>query len=153
NEWCPSQWPIGIRLRLDHFVDSLNANRCSPPILYFSCHADTWSMGDMYDQLMQPPVLGKPLHLMSAHHELWAQPLGDGHAIAHHAADFRHQSSGIPEYCWVSNRVQEAAMVYNEEVGQATLLLVRTVVGGLLQDEGRMLDDVPSWIPKIDGEP
>lgn len=109
-------------------------------------------MGDVYDRLMQPPRLGKPLRLMSNYHELWAQPLGDGHPIAHHAAESRHHSSDTPEYCWVANRVQEAAMVYNEDIRQATLLLVRTVVGGLLQGEDLVLNDVPSWIAEIDGE-
>ncbi len=151
NEWCPSQWPTRVCSHIDRFVDHLNDNGCSPPVLYYSRHADTWSMGDVYDQLMRPPYLDEPLRLMSYRHELWAQPLGDGHPIAHHAAEIRHRSSDCPEYLWVATRLQEAAMVYNADLGPATLLLARTIVGGLRQDQDLMLEDVAPWITKIGG--
>lgn len=108
-------------------------------------------MGDVYDRLMRPRDLREPLRLMSGRHELWARPLCKRHAIAHHAAEFRHRSFEAPEYHWIANRLQEAAMVYNDDVGQATLLLARTVVGGLLLNEDLMLDEVAAWITESAG--
>ena len=108
-------------------------------------------MGDVYDRLMRPQGFPEPIRLMSNRHELWAQALCNGHPMAHHAADIRHRSSESPEYIWIANRLQEAAMVYNDEVEHATLLLARTVVGGLLLDEELKLDEVAPWIMEIDG--
>ena|GEM_PF-1614914 len=150
DEWSKDQWPSSVRVEVDAFVDRLRANSLSPPVLYFVEWADPWSMGDLFTRWLTPPGGPPPLVIHADRFEVYGYTLPDGGRLGRHLTTAGSQQ--FSEYDWFVSRLREALNAWRELTDQATLIVVREVVGGLHTDDDiqASLSRVPEWLVGLD---
>jgi hypothetical protein len=151
DEWSGHQWPSGVRVQVDAFVDRLRANSLAPPVVHFVEWSDLWSMGDMFGRWLTPPGGPPPLTIHADRFQVYGHALPDGGRL------YRHLRAAGPqqfdEYDQFVRRLQEALEAWRELVEHATLIVAREVVGGLYTDDEirASLSLVPGWLAEEAG--
>jgi hypothetical protein len=155
GRWSPGQWPEPCRRAADGFADALRAHGYGLPVVYFSEHLDSWSMGDLFGRWLSPPGGPGVLGVHANRFELFCYPLPDVGALegslrqASRSAALQEQAP--PEERWFVGRLLEAAGARAGPDASAGLILLREVLGGSLADEevAAALRHVPSWVADI----
>jgi hypothetical protein len=137
---------------LKTFVASLRANSSIPPVIFFAEYVDTWSMGDVFQRCF--PRRRSPNIVRISHDELeiMGYRLPDGDALqAQGRRLLRTKSvreSAGQEQRWFLSIVLHALDAWNVVVQDGALVIIREVLGGLLEDADveQALEHVPQWI-------
>lgn len=140
DEWSSDDWPDAIKDEADQFVTRLTTTGYFPPVLYRSEHVDCWSMGDVFETAL---VKGHPDYcrrLLTGSHEIIATWVRFSEHIKpdQYAAD---------ETVWLYTHINEAIAAWSTLAENRLVLLVRTVLGGLWEDDdvSDSLRGIPSW--------
>jgi hypothetical protein len=140
DEWSSDDWPDAIKYQVDHFVARLTTAGYLPPVLYRSEHVDCWSMGDVFETA-----------LVKGHPDNCRRLLTESHEII--ATWVRFSEQIIPdedspdETVWLYTHVNEAITAWSTIAENRLVLLVRTVLSGLWEDDdvSNSLRSIPSW--------
>jgi hypothetical protein len=133
NLWSPEQWPTDVRKEADDFADRLRANGFALPVCHFVEWADMWSMGDLFSHWLTPPDCPRPLGVHADRFEIFAYALPDGGRLADYLSAAGPQQ--VTETDWFIARLLEAVSAWDKFVVNATLVVLRSVVGGSALDE------------------
>jgi hypothetical protein len=146
TEWASEQWSLSVRSRADAFADRLRSQALAPPVVYFAEWADLWSMGDLFTRMLAPPGGPAPSIIHADRFEIYGYGLPDGGLLIQHLASVVPQQ--FTEYNWFVRHLQEAVRAWQELVEQATIVVLREVVGGLVTDDelSNSLSRVPDWL-------
>ena len=144
-EWSPEQWSIAIRRAIDECASQLRLHSHVPPVVYFNEHIDLWSMGDVFTRWLNTDASHQPIELHTDRYELWCYQLPDGHLLENRLRSAQHEHQ---EERWLAKNLLEAVCVWQSNVDKSVIVLLREVVGGLLEDSDveRSLSVVPDWI-------
>jgi hypothetical protein len=140
DAWSPDDWPSGVKREVDEFVAKLTRVGYLPPVLYRSEHVDTWSMGDVFQTA-----------LVKSHRDFCRQLFTDQHELIATWTHFSEQiipDVGEPdETLWLYARINEAIAAGSTIAEDRLVLLVRTVLGGLWEDDevAASLQGIPLW--------
>ena len=127
------QWPERVGGKADEFAERVRAHGLDLPVCYFVEWADIWSMGDYFSHWLTPPNSPGPIVVHANRFEVFAYRLPDGGRLADHLAAAGPQQ--FPEADWFVARLREAVGAWEKLVAQATLIILRHVVGGSALDE------------------
>jgi hypothetical protein len=146
NLWSPEQWPESIRQEADDFADRLRAHGFVLPVCFFVEWADMWSMGYLFPSLLTPWNSPGPIRVHANRFEIFAYALPDGGRLADFLAAAGPQQ--FPETDWFLNRLKEAVSDWEKLVASATLVVLRSVMGGSVLDEEvtASLNTRPEWL-------
>jgi hypothetical protein len=133
NLWSPEQWPAHVRAEADDFAERLRANGFALPVCHFVEWADMWSMGDLFSRWLTPPDCPRPMGVHADRFEIFGYALPDGGRLADYLAAAGPQQ--FTETDWFIARLLEVVSAWDKLVGNATLLVLRSVVGGTALDE------------------
>ncbi|MDA1229567.1 MAG: hypothetical protein O2856_02210 [Planctomycetota bacterium] len=140
DEWSSDDWPSQTRVEVDSFVARLAESAYLPPVLYRSEYIDLWSMGDVFATPLERRHPDQSRKLYTSKHEVtatWVQFL----------EKVRARKNAPPETLWLYSRLNEAIGAWEGVSENRLLLFVRTIVGGLWEDE-EVIDAVrkiPIW--------
>ena len=140
TEWSSDQWPADTRREVDEFVDRIVSGAFMPPVLYRSEHVDCWSMGDVYQGA-----------LVKSHPDYCRQLHTTRHEVIATRVRFTEQivvdGDEVSETVWLYNRVNECIAAWGKVAESRLVILVRTVVGGLWEDQdvNDALKTIPRW--------
>ena len=155
TEWRPDQWPLSHRREMDAFAIALRANDHKPPVIFFSEYIDLWSMGDLFTRWFPGNDDHSLIQLHSDRYELWCYPLPDDGMLADHLRSLtshkRFRDRDSQEDRWFTLNLLEATLAWHAIVNAGAIVLLREVVGGLVEDSEieESLTDIPEWITKI----
>jgi hypothetical protein len=134
-------YPEHVRRSLDEFAISLCAHASKPPVVYFSQWIDMWSLGDLL------PGLGD---------DRAATIDGIKYQACCHRPPIRFRTTIIgddppQESNWLVNRLREAEDAWAELVPNYIIVVVREVVGGLVEDNemDAAQEHVPDWLTAV----
>lgn len=146
DEWSPEQWPEAVRRNADEFAEQLRAHGLELPVCYFAEWSDLWSMGDVFLRGLSPVNSPPPIRLLGSRYEILAYALPDDGRLARHLASAGPQQ--FSEYDAYFARLQESLNAWNAIVPRSTLIVLRYVVGGLVEDHdvSESLIVRPDWL-------
>jgi hypothetical protein len=146
DEWSPEQWPESVRRQVDEFAEQLRAHGLELPVCYFAEWSDLWSMGDVFIRGLSPANSPPPIMLLGDRYEILAYALPDEGRLSRHLASAGPQQ--FREYDSYVSRLREALDAWNSVVPQSTLIVLRHVVGGLVEDHEvtESLKMRPDWL-------
>jgi hypothetical protein len=145
DEWSSDDWPDAIKHQVDRFVARLTTACYLPPVLYRSEHVDLWSMGDVFETAL---VKGHPDYCRLLHTE--------SHEIIGTWVRFSEQiildEEVADETAWLYTHINEAIAAWSTFAENRLVLLIRTVLGGLWEDDdvSNSLRGIPSWWIEIE---
>lgn len=128
NTFEPSQWPDDARQEMDQFVEALQVNRFDPAVAYFDEYVDQWS-SPATRWLADFPGL---IEVCSDKHELACYPLPDNSRLQETLEGLRRNIH--PEDHWFAAHALEGVRAADWLQSSAAFLVIRTVVGPLLED-------------------
>jgi hypothetical protein len=147
--WDALDWPEEIRSRVDALAHVLISRGEKLPILFWSQHVDHWSAGNLFQDPFREcgsvfvQIPGNGIEWYSYH-------LPDGDRIktflkAHLGNDQRLDTQ---EFRWFYQVLLEAVSAWERLTEPAIVIVIRTVVGGLIEDEQveSALQQVPDWL-------
>lgn len=140
DEWSSDDWPDPIKHQVDHFVARLTTAGYLPPVLYRSEHVDCWSMGDVFETA-----------LVKGHPDYCRRLITESHEIIATWVRFTEQiipdEDSRDETVWLYTHVNEAIAAWSTFAENRLVLLVRSVLGGLWEDDdvSNSLRGIPSW--------
>lgn len=146
DELSSEQWPESVRRQADEFAEQLRAHGLELPVCYFAEWSDLWSMGDVFVRWLSPVNSPPPIMLLGDRYEILVYALPDEDRLAHHLASAGPQE--FREYDSYISRLQEALNAWNSLVPRSTLIVLRYVVGGLVEDHQvrESLKMRPDWL-------
>lgn len=140
DEWSSDDWPDAIKHEVDHLVTRLTVAAYLPPVLYRSEHVDCWSMGDVFETALVKGHTDYCRRLLTASHEIVATWVRFSEQINPH-------QKAPDETVWLYTHINEAIAAWGTFAEKRLVLLVRTVLGGLCEDDdvSNSLLSIPSW--------
>lgn len=140
DEWSSNDWPNATKQEVDQFVARLITVGYLPPVLYRSEHIDCWSMGDVFETAL---VKGHPdccRRVLTGAHEIIATWVRFSERI-------NPDRDAPDETVWLYTHINEAIAAWSTFAENRLVLLVRTVLGGLWEDDDviNSLHGIPSW--------
>lgn len=140
SEWSSQDWPDAIKSQADRLVARLTQNGYLPPVLYRSEHVDCWSMGDVFESALVKESPDYCCRLLTDSHEIIA-------TWVHHSEQIFPDQDSPDETIWLFSHINEAITAWNAFAETRLVLLFRTVLGGLWEDDeiSRSLHGIPSW--------
>ena len=145
--WIDAElFPADVRSQADAFAEALRANALAPPVVHFVEYSDMWSMGDVFEKWLSPPTGPKPLYVEGSRNTLYSYGLPDDGKLAKYLAKARKQQ--FDEDDTYIRRLREAIYAWHTLVDRAAIVVIRHVVGGLVEDEEltASLQTVPPWL-------
>lgn len=140
DEWSPDDWPDVVKRDVDQFVARLTATGFLPPVLYRCEHVDSWSMGDVFATALAKGHRDYCRRLLTGSHEIIATWVRFSEQIVPN----RHAPA---ETLWLYAHINEAIAAWSTFAEQRLVVLIRTVLGGLWQDDdvSNSLHGIPAW--------
>lgn len=142
------QWPPDCRAEMRQFAEDMRSNAGLPPVVFYNQHADMWSMGDVFRTGF--PENGNPLYqvMVGDDLELLCYAIPDGNALEEHlrrALRRKHFAEETKSYLRI---LQEAATAWQALVAKAAIVVLRQLIGGLVEDdEIRQANKlIPRWL-------
>lgn len=148
----PDQWPVSARREMAAFASELRANGHAPPVVYYCEYIDLWSMGDLFDRWMPNHNGSRLMCLLSDVVELRCYALPDGGLLAEDLQRLLKKRSlrerDPQEDRWFVVSLLEATLAWTGVVDTAALVVVREVLGGLVEDSeiAESLENTAPWI-------
>jgi hypothetical protein len=128
--------PSDIRREVRTFTRALHDNSEYPPVLFYRQYVDQWSMGDVFGLVGRGKSRPAVIHLSDG--ELYAYSLPDRGALLKQLRKERRRSPrsvGRPEKLWFIDAIRDAVSASQARKDGSTLIVVRNVVGGLVDDD------------------
>ena len=140
DEWSSDDWPDSIKYKVDDFIARLTTTGYLPPVLYRSEHVDCWSMGDIFETALVKGHRDYGRRLFTESHEIIA-------TWVHFSEQLVPEDEVADETVWLYTHINEAIAAWSTFAENRLVLLVRTVLGGLWEDEEvtNSLRGIPSW--------
>ena len=158
TEWSPDQWPPSLRRQMDSLATALRTNGHKPPVVFFNEHIDLWSMGDLFTRWFPAGDSDRLVQLHADHHELWCYPLPDAGRLAENLQRAmrrkRVRERNPQEDRWFTLNLLEAVYAWQPMVDTAAIVVLRSVLGGLVEDSEvkESLACTPNWIADLGRE-
>jgi hypothetical protein len=143
DEWTADQWPAIAREEIDGFADRLRRHGHAPPLVFLVEFVDLWSSAPHFVYPL-PVVLGNEYEVCFVETPFLSelkQQLGE-----------REKYGQNNEDQFFAKVLLEADRAWSELVGDALIVILRRVIGGLVTDEEieASLKVVPAWIRSAD---
>jgi hypothetical protein len=134
-------YPENIQQSVDEFAEILRLHAAKPPVVYFSEWIDMWSMGDLILGFGNAPV---------------TKVDGIVYQACCHRPPICFKSTRIgdeptQESEWLLHRLREAENAWGELVPNYVIVVLRRVVGGLVED-GEIeaaQQSLPDWVNAV----
>lgn len=138
-----SDWHPSTRRAIANYVARLEEHRLQMPIVYYSRHADFWSMGDLMEQVF----FSWRRHVSHDGGDLWCHRLPDKGRLVGRNKPLAAKAQ-FHETQWMARRMLEAARSFEPDWPAATLLVNRRVVGSSrgFEDETEAAARLPKWL-------
>jgi hypothetical protein len=152
SEWGPNQWPAPARKEMDAFASALRSNGHKPPVVDFSGHVDSWSMGDLFRRYLPSSDRHELIELHSNRWQLCCYPLPDNgtlsQSLRHSSRLKRIRERHAQEDRWFATHLLEATLAWEGVADHGAIVLLRQIFGGLVEDSEieKSLAKVPGWI-------
>jgi hypothetical protein len=139
-------WPDEVRRAADAFIDLLKAHAMEPPCLCAIEWLDTWSMFDQFERWLVPPKPQRPNAICANRYQIYAYCLPDRGRLKRRLAKAKQHQ--FAEYDWLITCLREAVSSFEKVAERATLVLIREVLGGSLDDSEleEPLAKLPTWL-------
>jgi hypothetical protein len=143
------QWPAPVRREMQAFAAGLRANSSRPPVVFFEEHVDMWSIGGEFD-LVFPRHRGF-YNVMADNEDLLCYRMPDRGRLLGCLTSWlrrKHVRERNPQECkWYLLNLREACMAWDSVVNDAAIVVMRQVLGGLVEDSEieASLHEQPDW--------
>ena len=140
NEWSSDDWPDATKQEVERFVARLTMAGYLPPVLYRSEHVDSWSMGDVFQIALVKEHPDYCRRLLTGSQEIIATWVRFSEQI--------HPDQNAPdETIWLYTHINEAIAAWSTCAENRLVILIRTLLGGLWEDNDviHSLSGIPSW--------
>jgi hypothetical protein len=138
--------------RIDRLIDGLRRNSLQPPIVFFNEHVDSWSFGGDFDSIFPGSNSGY-LGLWFDSTEIRCCSLPDENQLLDELKKrSASRRASIPqELRWYWTILQQAVRAWDSLVIDATIVVIRDVIGGLVDDEEieKSMTTVPMWLDEV----
>jgi hypothetical protein len=122
-----------VRVMGDGLVAWIQQNKLVPPILYYCQYADHWSGANNFERYFNASV---GLKVSSGTTELYSYRLpDDGTLVATLTRAIDERGFQFDEDAWFANGLRNAATFAERIASEATIVIVREVIGATLTDD------------------
>lgn len=149
KSWEPSQWPAACHAEMEALVAGLHANAEHPPVLFYCRYMDLWSMfDDLRLDFLRADDKAVVYEALCPGHELYALRVLDRQHVLDLLKQERRRRSMTQERRSYVGALADAVDAWGNLTGSALIVCVRTVIGGLVEDDEvkLSLDSAAAWL-------
>jgi hypothetical protein len=130
-------------------IDALRQNNSQPPIIFYSEYIDFWSNGYNFDEIF-PKIQSNLCQFWFKSTAICGYLLPDEDQLLNKLkkCSSSRNKSILQESKWYWTILRHAVQAWDPLVTNATLIVIREVLGGLVEDEEieKSLTTIPEWL-------